>query len=76
MPVMEEPLRECSIVVLEECRIVSSVLEHCVLLENAKIEHVDRLEDSLIGKSSAVIKDRNSHQAYRLMIGDDSEVLL
>ena len=58
------------------CRIVSSVLEHCVLLENAKIEHVDRLEDSLIGKSSAVIKDRNSHQAYRLMIGDDSEVLL
>ena len=58
------------------CRIVSSVLEHCVLLENAKIEHVDRLEDSLIGKSSAVIKDRNTHQAYRLMIGDDSEVLL
>ena len=58
------------------CRIVSSVLEHCVLLENAKIEHVDRLEDSLIGKNSAVIKNHNSHQAYRLMIGDDSEVLL
>ena len=58
------------------CRIVSSVLEHCVLLENARIEHVDRLEDSLIGKNSTVIKDHNSHQAYRLMIGDDSEVLL
>ena len=58
------------------CRIISSVLEHCVLLENARIEHVDRLEDSLIGKNSAVIKDRNSHQAYRLMIGDDSEVVL
>lgn len=58
------------------CRIVSSVLEHCVLLENARIEHVDRLEDSLIGKNSTVLKNQKSHQAYRLMIGDDSEVLL
>ena len=58
------------------CRILSSVLEHCVLLENARIEHVDRLEDSLIGKNSAVVKEQKNHQAYRLMIGDDSEVLL
>lgn len=58
------------------CRIASSVLEHCVLLENARIENVDRLEDSLIGKNSAVIKNQNTHQAYRLMIGDDSEVAL
>jgi glucose-1-phosphate thymidylyltransferase len=58
------------------CRIVSSVLEHCVLLENARIEHVDRLEDSLIGKNSVVLKDHKVHQAYRLMIGDDSEVSL
>jgi glucose-1-phosphate thymidylyltransferase len=58
------------------CRIVSSVLEHCVLLEHARIEHVDRIEDSLIGKNSVVVKDQNKHQAYRLMIGDDSEVLL
>lgn len=57
-------------------RIVSSVLEHCVLLENARIEYVDRLEDSLIGKNSVVIKEHKNHQAYRLMIGDDSEVLL
>jgi glucose-1-phosphate thymidylyltransferase len=58
------------------CRILSSVMEHCVLLENARIEHVDRLEDSLVGKDSAVIKNRGNHQAYRLMIGDDSEVLV
>ncbi len=58
------------------CRILSSVLEHCVLLENARIEQVDRLEDSLIGKNSVVLKDHKVHQAYRLMIGDDSEVLL
>ena len=58
------------------CRIVSSVLEHCVLLENARIEQVDRLEDSLIGKNSVVLKDDKVHEAYRLMIGDDSEVQL
>jgi len=58
------------------CRIVGSVLEHCVLLEQACVEGVDRLEDSLLGKSSAVRKNQGSHQAYRLMIGDDSEVLL
>jgi glucose-1-phosphate thymidylyltransferase len=58
------------------CRILSSVMEHCVLLENARIEHVDRLEDSLVGKGSSVIKNRGHHQAYRLMIGDDSEVLV
>jgi len=58
------------------CRITSSVLEHCLLLENGRIDHVDRLEDSLIGKNSVVLKDQKNHQAYRLMIGDDSEVLL
>jgi glucose-1-phosphate thymidylyltransferase len=58
------------------CQIMASVLEHCVLLENARVEGVDRLEDSLLGKGSAVLKSHGSHQAYRLMIGDDSEVLL
>jgi glucose-1-phosphate thymidylyltransferase len=58
------------------CRILFSVMEHCVLLEDARIEHVDRLEDSLVGKGSSVIKNRGNHQAYRLMIGDDSEVLV
>jgi glucose-1-phosphate thymidylyltransferase len=58
------------------CRIISSVMEHCVLLENARIERVDRLEDSLVGKGASVIKNRGNHQAYRLMIGDDSEVLV
>jgi glucose-1-phosphate thymidylyltransferase len=58
------------------CCITASVLEHCLFLEHATVKRVDRLEDSLIGKNSAVIKEVNRHQAYRLMIGDDSEVLL
>ena len=58
------------------CRITSSVLEHCLFLENATVRGVDRLEDSLLGKNSIVIKEIGAHHAYRLMIGDDSEVLL
>ena len=58
------------------CRILSSVLEHCLFLENVTVKGVDRLEDSLLGKNSLVIKETGAHQAYRLMIGDDSEVLL
>lgn len=60
----------------DRCKILSSVLEHCLFLENATIKHVDRLEDSLIGKNSVVTKEMGAHKAYRLMIGDDSEVLL
>jgi glucose-1-phosphate thymidylyltransferase len=62
--------------IADGCTIIGSVLEHCVFLEHATVKRVDRLEDSLIGKNSAVIKEMNTHQAYRLMIGDDSEVLL
>jgi len=58
------------------CQILSSVMEHCVLLENARLEHIDRLEDSLVGKNSAVVKNRGNHHALRLMIGDDSEVIV
>lgn len=54
------------------CRIRFSVLEHSVILENSTIEHIDRLEDSLVGKGSCVMKGQGNHRAYRLMIGDDS----
>ncbi|MBM4262080.1 MAG: glucose-1-phosphate thymidylyltransferase [Deltaproteobacteria bacterium] len=62
--------------IADGCQIISSVLEHCVFLESARVENVDRLEDSLLGKNSVVVKDHGTHHAYRLMIGDDSEVLL
>ncbi len=58
------------------CRIRSAAVEHSVVLENAVIEHIDRLEDSLIGKGSSVVQGKGNHHAYRLMIGDDSAVEL
>lgn len=58
------------------CRILYSAVEHSVMLENATIEHIDRLEDSLLGKRSCVVHAKGNHQAYRLMIGDESVVEL
>jgi len=58
------------------CQIRSSAVEHCVVLENTTIEHIDRLEDSLVGKGSRIIQGRGNHHAARLMIGDDSVVEL
>ena len=62
--------------IADRCRIQYSVVEHCVVLENSTIQYIDRLEDSLVGKASCVMKSHENHHAYRLMIGDDSEVLL
>ncbi len=51
-----------------------SSIEHCVILANAEIDHVFRLEDSLIGRSAVVKKCHTKHEALRLLIGDDSVV--
>ncbi len=55
-------------------RVKKSIIEHSVILAGAEISHVDRLEDSLIGRGAKVIKCHHKHQALRLMIGDDSVV--
>jgi glucose-1-phosphate thymidylyltransferase len=54
--------------------IKKSTIEHCVIFSDARIEHVDRIEDSLIGRAARVSKCHNKHKALRLMIGDDSVV--
>lgn len=54
--------------------IKKSIIEHSVILSGAEISHVDRMEDSLIGRNAKVVKCHTKHQAFRLMIGDDSVV--
>lgn len=51
-------------------------MAHSVLLDGAQVIGIERLEDSIIGRESTVVRDRNKHQALRLMIGDDAEVRL
>jgi len=54
--------------------IKKSIIEHCVILAGAEIDHVNRMEDSLIGRGARVVKCHHKHEAMRLMIGDDSLV--
>ena len=58
------------------CSISGSTLEHCVLLDRVRVEGIQRLEDSVIGKGAVVRRLHGKHQAVRLMLGDDAEVLL
>ena len=58
----------------KNCRIEKTSLEHSVLLDGARIEGVERLEDSVVGRNAAIIQDQRNHRALRLMIGDDAEV--
>ena len=59
----------------DHARISNSGVEHSVILERCEITDIERLEDSLLGKCSKVVKtNRNSHSALRLMVGDDSVV--
>jgi glucose-1-phosphate thymidylyltransferase len=59
----------------DHTRVTNSAVEHCVILESCEITNLERLEDSLLGKCSKVIKtNRNSHNVLRLMVGDDSVV--
>ena len=54
-------------------QIINSNVEYCVVLESALIKDVDRLEDSLIGKSAKVTKNHRT-STIKLHIGDFSEV--
>ncbi len=58
------------------CSVIGSRLEHCVLLDGVRVERVQRLEDSIIGRGAVVRRLHDDHQVVRLMIGDDAEVLL
>lgn len=54
-------------------KITDSTLEYCVILENAQITGVERLEESLIGKNAKVSRNHRNG-CLRLNLGDYSEV--
>jgi glucose-1-phosphate thymidylyltransferase len=58
------------------CTIKNSALEHCVILDGVRLEGVDRLEDTILGRNAVVRRLSGNHHALRLMVGDDAEVLL
>ena len=55
--------------------ISASEVEHSIILEDSQVLAIgSRLEDSLIGKNVRIEKDAGKPQAYRMMLGDNSEV--
>lgn len=54
--------------------ILGSVIEHSVILNNAFLSGIERLEDSLVGKNTRVVRNSSHHKALRLMVGDDSTI--
>jgi len=54
-------------------KIVGSSIEYSVILENAQINGVDRLEESLIGKNAKVTRNHRNG-CLKLHVGDYSEV--
>lgn len=59
--------------VCDRAQVINSSIEYCVVLENALIKDVERLEESLIGRNAKVIKN-NRRKVLRLHVGDYSEV--
>ena len=57
-----------------ETEVEHSEIEHSIILEKSRIIGIGRLEDSLIGKNVTVARSDRKPKAYRLMLGDNSEV--
>jgi len=56
-----------------EAHVIDSTVEYCVILENALIRGVERLEESLIGRNAKILKNQK-RKTLKLNIGDYSEV--
>lgn len=56
--------------------IEKSSLEHSVILEKCRINNIDRLADSIMGKNASVVRTENNFKALRVFIGDDARLEL
>jgi glucose-1-phosphate thymidylyltransferase len=58
-------------------QIVHAEIEHSIVLERSRIEHLPhRIESSLIGRDVVVVASGTRPRAHRLMLGDSSRVEL
>lgn len=57
-----------------ETEIIKSEVEHSVILEKVRLNGVTRLEDSLIGRAVTISKSSRRPKAFRLLVGDQSNV--
>jgi glucose-1-phosphate thymidylyltransferase len=57
-----------------DCEVLSSEIEHSVVLQRSRILEAGRIVDSLIGKDVEVTRSQTRPRATRLMLGDHSQV--
>lgn len=57
----------------DNSEILNSAVEYCVVLENAVVNGINRLEESLIGRSVKIFRNQR-HEILKLHIGDYSEI--
>jgi glucose-1-phosphate thymidylyltransferase len=58
----------------DNVKITQSSVEHSVIMNGSELSHIERIEESLIGRRVKVTRNTNAHKALRLMIGDDSAI--
>ena len=59
----------------EACEISGAEVEHSILLAGSSVTDLDgRLESSLLGRNAKVARDLGQPRAYRLLVGDNSEI--
>ena len=58
------------------CVVRRAEIEHSIVLENSRIEDVDRIESSLIGKECVVTRSPVRPRALKVMLGDHSRLEL
>jgi glucose-1-phosphate thymidylyltransferase len=57
--------------------IQGSEIEHCIILENCQIRDIGaRIEDSLIGRNVEITRSPLRPKAYRMTLGDNSQVCI
>jgi glucose-1-phosphate thymidylyltransferase len=56
------------------CEVVHSEIEHSVVMDESKVLHIPRLEDSLIGREAVVERTTRRPRALRLMVGDHCQI--
>ncbi|MEM1588475.1 MAG: hypothetical protein QXL90_05415 [Candidatus Bathyarchaeia archaeon] len=55
--------------------IINSSIEYSIVLENATIANIDRIEKSLIGKNAKILKNKE-RSILKINVGDYSEIEL
>ena len=59
----------------ERCKIIQTEIEHSIVLEGSEIRDVgSRIDESLIGREVKIYKCPPKPSAYRLIVGDKSEI--